>query len=797
MTVKYVSRLDSKEIKTISLEDLDNWDFKNKFIEVIQASDEFVHPYFDLDFELGLEQSVSEFAEEFEKIMDQMYNLEDYFEKIFYAGYCTNSELYSKLNSHHDYIKLREEGHTLSVHVYFPDVKIARESLSHNKKAIAEVLKCDPKVYSSGMQKFRHPYSDKHKAGDRSIMTEIAASKLVIACLPEDPIVELPEYLRTQEQPELAPDCVLAPTLVPELTESEFETIIKGFEGLEVHNDVENCSEEITLFPLLSAIFKCNMSEKLTLWALDFISSKAKLTNKAGINWYLRVEQARKNVDKCTGIGALYKYLETFNPEYYNTHLRACASASSGIDLKDSFTFGDIRRNGPKGYYQFAGDPNKLDYNKVLNDLRRCLLIIEGGDCMYGIKELDALSERTQMKFYTQKQAKSMLKDVKVGTELKEGKNPKLIYKSALDVLEAGFNNEMFHKDAVAFYSEHESIFSYFQGYKYEPVQNDALIEKFLHHIKHVWCKDNLELFTYVQSWFATIIQHPLGRCKTALVVKGAQGTGKNIVTDCWCELLSGYSNPSVTKIDHIIGKFNTAVENKKLLVANEMTSADFRTKTDIEDSLKALITENTINIEDKGIKVREGVQNVSNLIILSNNFNPVRVENDDRRYCILTPSEEFKGNEDYFDELCDTMKTPQDQYKKDFMQALMYYYMNYGPIVRLRKIPETIEKVIAQQSNKSSIECFVEEYCVQLSADGLSPKDCYSLYVSYSQANGFRSFSSKSLKAELSRYCAMDSDGQLHRYKKQRVYRFTDEMMKQYSKLVEEKLAEQIDDED
>ena len=72
MTVKYVSRLDSKEIKTISLEDLDNWDFKNKFIEVIQASDEFVHPYFDLDFELGLEQSVSEFAEEFEKIMDQM-----------------------------------------------------------------------------------------------------------------------------------------------------------------------------------------------------------------------------------------------------------------------------------------------------------------------------------------------------------------------------------------------------------------------------------------------------------------------------------------------------------------------------------------------------------------------------------------------------------------------------------------------------------------------------------------------------------------------------------------------------
>ena len=42
-----------------------------------------------------------------------------------------------------------------------------------------------------------------------------------------------------------------------------------------------------------------------------------------------------------------------------------------------------------------------------------------------------------------------------------------------------------------------------------------------------------------------------------------------------------------------------------------------------------------------------------------------------------------------------------------------------------------------------------------------------------------------------------MDDDGQLHRYKKQRVYRFTDEMMKKYSKLVEEKLAEQIDAED
>ena len=35
------------------------------------------------------------------------------------------------------------------------------------------------------------------------------------------------------------------------------------------------------------------------------------------------------------------------------------------------------------------------------------------------------------------------------------------------------------------------------------------------------------------------------------------------------------YANPNLTNIDQIIGKFNTTLENMKLIICNELTSAE------------------------------------------------------------------------------------------------------------------------------------------------------------------------------------------------------------------------------
>lgn len=52
-----------------------------------------------------------------------------------------------------------------------------------------------------------------------------------------------------------------------------------------------------------------------------------------------------------------------------------------------------------------------------------------------------------------------------------------------------------------------------------------------------------------------------------------------------------------VSKLDYVIGQFNPILENKHILVCNEMTNCDYNTKRAGFDQLKSLITEGGITI--------------------------------------------------------------------------------------------------------------------------------------------------------------------------------------------------------
>ncbi|KAA6382096.1 MAG: hypothetical protein EZS28_022377 [Streblomastix strix] len=58
---------------------------------------------------------------------------------------------------------------------------------------------------------------------------------------------------------------------------------------------------------------------------------------------------------------------------------------------------------------------------------------------------------------------------------------------------------------------------------------------------------------------------------ETAIILQGLQGIGKNVFTNVLCELLAGYTSKNITDIDDFVGKFNAAIENKMLAIANEM----------------------------------------------------------------------------------------------------------------------------------------------------------------------------------------------------------------------------------
>ena len=850
--IKYVKYTKAtRDYREVSHDKLNKWQPKgferNGLFESLKGL-EHVRLYFDFDFHAG-EPIVAKVDE----ILKLLNDLKGVFGDYCYAGYCCDLDLYEQLDADFiSYIELKDVdlGKPLSFHVVYPRTMIAQDELceimtnhmyAHDVKQYA-----DGAVYkvSAKEQLLRHPYAHKYEApGDDNLMhmkgvnfTELEynmpASDLVATPAGNEVLVTREQWLEVfpmkkkvskvsnktfydvvkalndkndeghyNGDEEVMPEDVSNDMDSVEMSLELFEALYKGFEGLEIHGDAGNkrCDEEITLVPLLSAIYKCQndvIDADVIDDAIDFIKENANLTRNAKAGWSDRRKQARAN-KTCRGPGALFVYLKTFAPEYFNSTVKPLMPKRAEdlndieFDLKDSFSISDIRSKGAKSAYQVNGDAEKLDYNAVLNDLRRCMLVVDKAEAIYVFKEYDDANDKMTTNCYKDMPSESMLRKLKVGTEAKDDnkKNSKTIMRSAWDVYNASTNNAAFYKRDITFYSTDKDDFSFFQGYKYEQIQNDALIEAFNHHIKHIWCKDNEECYDYIQDWFTTVIQKPLGRARTAIVVKGIEGTGKNTITDVWCELLAGYANPNVSDMDNIVGKFNTSLENKKLLVCNEMKSVEL-SSANIHNAIKPLITEDTFNINTKNVSVREGVQNAANFVFLSNEFNPVKVTGTDRRYFIITPSEEVAGNYDYFDQLYDIMKDEDHKYRVEFMNALMYYYMNRTITTNLKKIPETDERGVMMDVNKDAIESFVEEYCDELSGEGISQSCAFEQFKKFVSDNGFK-FPHKKPRfmAEMSKYCRMVKSGKYQQPAKNkhhvRAYMFTDEFKIKYEKLV------------
>jgi hypothetical protein len=177
----------------------------------------------------------------------------------------------------------------------------------------------------------------------------------------------------------------------------------------------------------------------------------------------------------------------------------------------------------------------------------------------------------------------------------------------------------------IKFYSTDPDILSTFHGYKHKSIRNDDLIQEYLNLIRDVIASNDPVSYEYVLNWIAYIIQHPGIKTRTALILKGLQQIGNYRFTDVVCEMLSGYCESNVTDISEMTGNFNSVVENKMLIVLNEVRNAGDN-KLANWDSMKSIITDTTIRINEKN-EPRRTSENVANLIFVTNNPHPVNIE--------------------------------------------------------------------------------------------------------------------------------------------------------------------------
>ena len=166
----------------------------------------------------------------------------------------------------------------------------------------------------------------------------------------------------------------------------------------------------------------------------------------------------------------------------------------------------------------------------------------------------------------------------------------------------------------------------------------------FLNHIKQVICSGIDTYYQYLIRWMARAVQTPGSQGQVAVVLKGPMGVGKGFFAKHFGALFGRHYVP-VSDPKHLTGSFNAHLSDCVILFADEAFYAGDKKH---ESVLKALVTEDTLSIEAKGVDV--GTQkSCVHLIMASNETWAVPVGLDDRRFFILTVDDRERGNQPYF----------------------------------------------------------------------------------------------------------------------------------------------------
>ncbi len=191
---------------------------------------------------------------------------------------------------------------------------------------------------------------------------------------------------------------------------------------------------------------------------------------------------------------------------------------------------------------------------------------------------------------------------------------------------------------------EDKNYFNIYKGFQYKLTDDNdySKIKDYLFHIKDVWANGDDDIYNYILNWFSHIYQKPEKKTLVAIVIpSNTQGNGKNLALKAHSEIMEDLYF-STAQIDQIVGNFNPSAEGRLLINLNECTWGGRKSQSGI---LKALITEDTMTINNKNIKPYM-IENYSNVIITSNDENPIEIEKNDRRYFVLDIKEEKLSQE-------------------------------------------------------------------------------------------------------------------------------------------------------
>lgn len=210
------------------------------------------------------------------------------------------------------------------------------------------------------------------------------------------------------------------------------------------------------------------------------------------------------------------------------------------------------------------------------------------------------------------------------------------------------------------------------------------------------------EGYEYVMNWIAHIIQYKSLIGQAVILHSKKHGVGKSTIPLIIRALLGDKYCTSIKKIEEIDKDFNSKFENKFFCHGDEINAK----KKDIYDLVKDAITKTKIDINKKGIAEYE-VNNKMNFMWTTNSYNPIKIEDGDRRITFIDCVEESMSKDEF---------TKLYEYIADSnMMATLFNYLKNRKISKNLKLYESVHKKDLQNVYINSPAKYLYKFMNQL----------------------------------------------------------------------------------
>jgi len=190
-----------------------------------------------------------------------------------------------------------------------------------------------------------------------------------------------------------------------------------------------------------------------------------------------------------------------------------------------------------------------------------------------------------------------------------------------------------------------DRIFNTFRGFnplrktKYDATKKEALLKPF----KDLWlqlCGGEQKNFDYFYKFIAQMFQEPNKRIPVAFIIKGKQGTGKNVGLEAIGNVLGRNHYKSSCNPKDFFGDYAEGFVNQLLVNMNECEGKD---TFDFEGKIKGFISEDQITLNQKYLRPIP-IANLARTIIYTNKANPIPIDvrSKDRRFVVYQTTDYF-----------------------------------------------------------------------------------------------------------------------------------------------------------